>query len=63
MHCLDILAQDSGLLVINKQFGQRMDGDYEGTVEKLVLQLPGVEKFRPIHQVCIRNTHRESQNV
>ena len=28
-----------------------MDGDYEGTVEKLVSQLPGVDKFRPIHQL------------
>jgi 23S rRNA-/tRNA-specific pseudouridylate synthase len=40
-----------GFLVINKQCGQRMDGNFEGTIEKLVLQLTDVVKFRPIHQL------------
>jgi 23S rRNA-/tRNA-specific pseudouridylate synthase len=28
-----------------------MDGNFEGTIEKLVLQLTDVEKFHPIHQL------------
>ena len=28
-----------------------MDGDFPGTIEKLCLELPDVEKFRPIHQL------------
>jgi 23S rRNA-/tRNA-specific pseudouridylate synthase len=39
------------ILALNKRFGQRMDGDFPGTIEKLCLELPDVEKFRPIHQL------------
>ena len=28
-----------------------MDGNYPGTIEKLCLELPDVDKFRPIHQL------------
>ena len=49
---LRVLApDDDGLLVIDKQCGQRMDGDFPGTIEKLVADLPHVDKFRPVHQL------------
>ena len=54
---LRVISQDRGILAINKRFGQRMDGDYEATVHKLVLQRADVDKFRPIHQVCPTHTN------
>lgn len=39
------------ILAINKRFGQRMDGNFPGTIEKLCLEQPDLDKFRPIHQL------------
>uniref|UniRef100_K3W5Q3 Pseudouridine synthase RsuA/RluA-like domain-containing protein n=1 Tax=Globisporangium ultimum (strain ATCC 200006 / CBS 805.95 / DAOM BR144) TaxID=431595 RepID=K3W5Q3_GLOUD len=49
---LRVIAKDAHFLVVNKGADERLDGDFEVTIEKaLYRDFPDVKKFRWIHQL------------
>nr|CCA21551.1 RNA pseudouridylate synthaselike protein putative [Albugo laibachii Nc14] len=49
---LNVIRKTSGLIVLNKGFDQRLDGNFDATIEKaLHRDYPDIAKFRWIHQL------------